>query len=132
MDLRQRCRNDRGATSRAPLASNVGSETQKTASRSKPGEDYRPRQTSTSSSLREMAIVFWDQHPGMQPGQLTRFDRLGDAIESVMQEPSAANASVSWIKTGSRHLSMTEIRALARELTTQQKAIRGSKMADGQ
>lgn len=64
------------------------------------------------------AIVFWDQHPGMQPGRITRFNRLDDAIESVMQEPSARTETVAWIRTSNQHFSMDEIRGIVRQIAT--------------
>src|SRR6185437_141083 len=44
--------------------------------------------------LDQPAIVFWMHHPG----ELTRFDRLEDAVHSVMLEPSAKLFAVAWIK----------------------------------
>jgi hypothetical protein len=63
--------------------------------------------------LAQPAIVFWLQHPGMNPGAITRFERLADAIGSVIQEPSAKTAAVAWIKTIDRHIDMDEIRVIA-------------------
>ena len=60
------------------------------------------------------AIVFWLQRAGLQPGEVTRFDRLDDAIHSVMQEPSAPTTCVAWIKTMDRHIAMDDIRGIAR------------------
>jgi len=61
--------------------------------------------------LTQSAIVFWIRSPNLQPGVVTRFDRLDDAVRSVMQHSSAP---VAWIKTMDRHLDMDEIRSIAR------------------
>jgi hypothetical protein len=59
--------------------------------------------------LAQPAIVFWMHHPG----GITRFDRLGDAVQSVMQTRSAKTAPVAWIKARDRHIEMDEIRQIA-------------------
>jgi hypothetical protein len=66
--------------------------------------------------LAQPAIVFWERHCG-QPGEITRFDRLRDAIHSVMQISSAETAPVAWISTIDRHIAMDEIRAVARSFS---------------
>jgi hypothetical protein len=63
--------------------------------------------------LAQPAIVFWERH-GEQSGEITRFDRLRDAIHSIMQTPSAETAHVAWVSTSDRHIAMDEIRAVAR------------------
>jgi hypothetical protein len=60
--------------------------------------------------LNQPAIVFWTHHPG----EITRFDRLEDAVHSVMQTPSAKLFSIAWITTRDRHIEMEEIRQIAR------------------
>ena len=60
--------------------------------------------------LDQPAIVFWMHHPG----ELTRFDRLEDAVHSVMLTPSAKMFSIAWIKTRDREIEMEEIRQLER------------------
>jgi hypothetical protein len=47
--------------------------------------------------LDQPAIVFWMNHPG----EITRFERLEDAVHSVMREPSAKMFAVAWIKADS-------------------------------
>jgi hypothetical protein len=59
--------------------------------------------------LSKPAIVFWIH----QPGEITSFDRLRDAVLSVMQIPTAKTAPVAWIRTTDRHIEMDEIRAIA-------------------
>jgi hypothetical protein len=59
--------------------------------------------------LSRPAIVFW-MH---QPGEITCFDRLRDAVLSVMRIPTAKKAPVAWIRTTDRHIEMDEIRAIA-------------------
>jgi hypothetical protein len=66
--------------------------------------------------LAQPAIIFWERRAGMQWGEITRFDRLDDAIHSVMQEPSVPTACVAWIKTMDRHIGMAEIIAIGRHL----------------
>jgi hypothetical protein len=63
--------------------------------------------------LAQPAIVFWMHHPG----EITRFDRLEDAVQSVMQTRSAKTALVAWIKARDRHIEMDEIRQLARRFS---------------
>ena len=63
--------------------------------------------------LAQPAIVFWMHHPG----EITRFDRLGDAVRSVMQTPSAKSAEVAWIKARDRHIEMDEIRQIAQRFS---------------
>jgi hypothetical protein len=60
------------------------------------------------------AIVFWMRSPKLQPGGITRFDRLEDAVHCVMQHSLAGTAPVAWIKTMNRHLDMDQIRSIAR------------------
>jgi hypothetical protein len=64
--------------------------------------------------LTQPAIVFWTQTPNMEPGVITCFDRLDDAVHSVMQHASARTAPVAWIKTTARNLDMDQIRSIAR------------------
>ena len=64
-------------------------------------------------NLAQPAIVFWEHHGG-QPGEITRFHTLRDAIQSVMRTPSAETISVGWISTMDRHIAIDEIRAVAR------------------
>ena len=64
--------------------------------------------------LTQPAIVFCMRSPNLQPGAVTRFDRLDEAVQSVVQHASRPTAAVAWIKTGDRHLDMDEIRNLAR------------------
>jgi hypothetical protein len=44
--------------------------------------------------LRAAAIVFWTHHPG----EITRFDRLEDAVHSIMLTPSTKLFSIAWIR----------------------------------
>jgi hypothetical protein len=60
--------------------------------------------------LNQPAIVFWMHHPG----EITRFDRLEDAVHSVMMAPSAKLFSIAWITTRERHIEMEEIRQIER------------------
>jgi len=60
--------------------------------------------------LNQPAIVFWTHHAG----QITRFERLEDAVHSVMLTPSAKMFSIAWIKTRDREIEMEEIRQLER------------------
>jgi hypothetical protein len=60
--------------------------------------------------LEQPAIVFWTHHPG----EITRFDRLEDAVHSIMLTPSAKLFSIAWIKARDRHIEMEEIRQIAR------------------
>ena len=60
--------------------------------------------------LNQPAIVFW-MH---DPGEITRFDRLEDAVHSVMVKPSAKLFSIAWIRARDRHIEMEEIRQIAR------------------
>jgi hypothetical protein len=60
--------------------------------------------------LNQPAIVFWTYHPG----EITRFDRLEDAVHSVMLTPSAKLSSIAWIKARDHHIEMEEIRQIAR------------------
>jgi hypothetical protein len=60
--------------------------------------------------LNQPAIVFWTHHPE----EITRFDRLEDAVQSVMLTPSAKMFSIAWIKTRDREIEMEEIRQIAR------------------
>jgi hypothetical protein len=63
------------------------------------------------ADLSQPAIVFWTQCPG--GGEITRFDRLRDAIDAVMQTPFSRTDAVAWISLRTRHLSMDEIRLIA-------------------
>ena len=58
--------------------------------------------------------VFWMRSSKLRPGGVTRFDRLEDAVECVMQHAFARTAPVAWIKTMNRHLDMDQIRSLSR------------------
>jgi hypothetical protein len=60
--------------------------------------------------LDQPAVVFWINHPG----ELTRFERLEDAVHSVMLVPSAKLFDVAWIKSRDRHIEMEEIRRIER------------------
>jgi hypothetical protein len=71
------------------------------------------------------AIVFWLNHPG----EITRFDRLDDAVRSVMEAPSAKTASVAWIKGRDRHIEMDEIRRIARRVSLGSRLARISQIA---
>jgi hypothetical protein len=61
------------------------------------------------------AFVFWlrGSRAG-RPGGVTRFDRLEDAVNCVMQHAFARTEQVAWIKTMDRHLNMDQIRNVAR------------------
>jgi hypothetical protein len=61
------------------------------------------------------AFVFWlrGSRAG-RPGGITRFDRLEDAVNCVMQHAFARTEQVAWIKTVDRHLNMDQIRNVAR------------------
>ena len=61
------------------------------------------------------AFVFWlrGSRAG-RPGGVTRFDRLEDAVNCVMQHAFARTEQVAWIKTMDRHLDMDQIRSVAR------------------
>jgi hypothetical protein len=61
----------------------------------------------------QAAFVFWMGPPRLH-GEVTRFDRLDDAVRSVMQHASARTDPVAWIKTMDRHLDMDQIRGIAR------------------
>jgi len=60
--------------------------------------------------LNQPAIVFWIHNPG----EITRFERLEDAVHSVMVRPSAKLFSIAWITTRDRHIDMAEIRQIER------------------
>jgi len=62
--------------------------------------------------LAQPAIVFWMHHSG-----ITRFERLGDAIQSVMHIPLAKTASVAWIRTKDCNIAMDEIRLIAQRFS---------------
>ena len=53
------------------------------------------------------AFVFWlrGSRAG-RPGGVTRFDRLEDAVNCVMQHAFARTEQVAWIKAMDRHLDM--------------------------
>jgi hypothetical protein len=61
------------------------------------------------------AFVFWlrGSRAG-RPGGVTRFDRLEDAVNCVMQHAFARTEQVAWIKAMDRHLDMDQIRNVAR------------------
>ena len=66
----------------------------------------RPMQgTIAELDLNQPAIVFWMHCPG----EITRFERLEDAVHSVMVTPSAKLFSIAWITTRDRHIDMEEI-----------------------
>ena len=67
----------------------------------------------SARDLAQPAIVFWMKNPGA----VTRFERLGDAIQAIMQVPSAKTASIAWIQTRDHHLSMDEIRSIAKRFS---------------
>ena len=58
--------------------------------------------------LNQPAIVFW------MHGEITRFERLEDAVHSVMVTPSAKMFSIAWITTRDCHIDMAEIRQIER------------------
>ena len=64
--------------------------------------------------LTQPAFVFWMQVSKSRAGGVTRFDRLEDAVQCVMQHAFARTAPVAWIKTMNRHLDMDQIRSIAR------------------
>ena len=64
--------------------------------------------------LTQPAFVFWMRSSKLRPGGVTRFDRLEDAVECIMQHAFARTAPVAWIKTMNRHLDMDQIRSIAR------------------
>jgi hypothetical protein len=64
--------------------------------------------------LTQSAIVFWMPSSKFQPGRVTRFDRLEDAIDCVMQHALARTAPVAWIRTMNEHFDMDQIRSIAR------------------
>lgn len=66
------------------------------------------------AELTQPAFVFWMRLSKLRPGGVTRFDRLEDAVDCVMQHAFARTAPVAWIKTMSRHLDMDQIRSMAR------------------
>ena len=66
--------------------------------------------TVAEPDLDQPAIVFWMHHPG----EITRFERLEDAVHSVMVTPSAKMFSIAWITTKDRHIDMEEIRQIER------------------
>ena len=67
-----------------------------------------------NDDLTQPAFVFWMQVSKLRAGGVTRFDRLEDAVQCVMQHAFARNAPVAWIKTMNRHLDMDQIRSIAR------------------
>jgi hypothetical protein len=64
--------------------------------------------------LTQPAFVFWMRPSRFQPGRVTRFARLEDAVRCVMQHLGARTEPVAWIKTSSGHLEMDQIRGIAR------------------
>jgi hypothetical protein len=64
--------------------------------------------------LTQAAIVFWMPSSRFQPGKVTRFDRLEDAVDSIMQHALARTAWVAWIRTMNQHLDMDQIRSISR------------------
>src|SRR5918996_6087530 len=67
-----------------------------------------------NADLTQPAFVFWMRCSKLRPGGVTRFDRLDDAVNCVMQHALARTAPVAWIKTMNRHLDMDQIRNIAR------------------
>jgi hypothetical protein len=63
--------------------------------------------------LTQPAIVFWMTGSG----GITRFERLSDAIQAIMQAPSAKTSSIAWIHTKDRHLAMDDIRSIAKRFS---------------
>ena len=57
---------------------------------------------------------FGCEGPELGAGGVTRFNRLEDAVNCVMQHAFARTAPVAWIKTMDRHLDMDQIRSIAR------------------
>lgn len=72
-----------------------------------------PNRGMNEYDLSQPAIVFWEPSAAARPGDIARFERLDEAIHTVMQAPSATTASVAWISIKDRHLAMDEIRQLA-------------------
>jgi hypothetical protein len=66
------------------------------------------------AELTQPAFVFWMRSSKLRLGGVTRFDRLEDAVDCVMQHAFARTAPVAWIKTMNRHLDMDQIRSMAR------------------
>ena len=66
------------------------------------------------ADLTQPAFVFWMPASKLRRGGVTRFDRLEDAVNCVMQHAFARTAPVAWIKTMNLHLDMDQIRSIAR------------------
>src|SRR4029078_5089936 len=66
--------------------------------------------TMAQVEINQPAIVFWMHHPG----EITRFERLQDAVHSVMGTPSAKLFAIAWITTRDRQIDMEEIRQIER------------------
>lgn len=66
--------------------------------------------------LTQPAFVFWMRRSKLRSGGVTRFDRLEDAVNCVMQHAFARSEQIAWIKTTSRHLDMDQIRNIARHI----------------
>ena len=64
--------------------------------------------------LKQPAFVFWIRSSKSRLGGVTRFDRLEDAVNCVMQHAFARTTAVAWIKTMNLHLDMDQIRSIAR------------------
>jgi hypothetical protein len=64
--------------------------------------------------LTQPAFVFWMRKSKLRTGGVTRFERLEDAVNCVMQHAFARNEQVAWIKTMDRHFDMDQIRTVAR------------------
>jgi hypothetical protein len=64
--------------------------------------------------LTQPAIVFWMRQSKFQPGRVTRFDHLEEAVNCVMQHWLAPSDPVAWIRTTNRHLDMDQIRGIGR------------------
>lgn len=64
--------------------------------------------------LTRPAFVFWLRRSEAGRPGVTRFDRLEDAVNCVMQHAFARTEQVAWIKTIDRHLDMDQIRNVAR------------------
>lgn len=59
-------------------------------------------------NLAQPSFVFWMN----DTGEVTRFERLDEAIQAIMQTGSAN--SIAWIQIKDRHLSMEEVRSIAK------------------
>jgi len=66
--------------------------------------------------LNQPAIVFWIHNPG----EITRFERLEDAVHSVMVRPSAKLFSIAWITI--RQRTLRQLRLISHSLGRQMQA----------